>query len=128
MERNELRSALGGGFAQTRRTAETEAYTSSFAQAQQVIQRRQIFDLQQEFLDHTMRRAAERGLENIVPTHGDATALSYEDASIDAVVLNAVIDRAECPISECLDFRSVRGHRPRLQGPYRIIPLALCLE
>src|SRR6185369_5136666 len=28
----------------------------------------EIFDLQQEFLDHTMRRAAERGLENLLPT------------------------------------------------------------
>lgn len=51
----------------------------------------EIFDLQQEFLDHTMRRAAERGLANVVPTRGDATDLPYEDASMDAVVLNAVL-------------------------------------
>jgi ubiquinone/menaquinone biosynthesis C-methylase UbiE len=51
----------------------------------------EIFDLQQEFLDHVMRRAAERGIGNIVPTQGDATALPYEDGSIDAVVLTAVL-------------------------------------
>ena len=51
----------------------------------------EIFDLQQEFLDHTMRRAGERGLENLIPTQGDATDLPYEDASMDAVVLNAVL-------------------------------------
>jgi ubiquinone/menaquinone biosynthesis C-methylase UbiE len=51
----------------------------------------EIFDLQQEFLDHTMRRAAERGLANVVPTQGDATDLPYEDASMDAVVLTAVL-------------------------------------
>jgi len=51
----------------------------------------EIFDLQQEFLDHTMGRARERGLENVVPTQGDATALPYDDASIDAVVLTAVL-------------------------------------
>lgn len=51
----------------------------------------EIFDLQQEFLDHTMRRAAERGLANVVPTQGDATDLPYEDASMDAVVLVAVL-------------------------------------
>lgn len=51
----------------------------------------EIFDLQQEFLDHTMHRAAERGLANVVPTRGDATDLPYEDASMDAVVLNAVL-------------------------------------
>jgi protein-L-isoaspartate O-methyltransferase len=51
----------------------------------------EIFDLQQEFLDHTMRRAGERGLRNVVPTQGDATALPYEDGSVDAVVLTAVL-------------------------------------
>jgi ubiquinone/menaquinone biosynthesis C-methylase UbiE len=51
----------------------------------------EIFDLQQDFLDHTMHRAGERGLTNIVPTQGDATALPYEDASMDAVVLTAVL-------------------------------------
>jgi ubiquinone/menaquinone biosynthesis C-methylase UbiE len=51
----------------------------------------EIFDLQQEFLDHTSRRAAERGLANVVPTQGDATALPYADDSLDAVVLTAVL-------------------------------------
>jgi ubiquinone/menaquinone biosynthesis C-methylase UbiE len=51
----------------------------------------EIFDLQQDFLDHTMRRAAERGLENVIPTQGDATRLPYEDSSMDAVVLTAVL-------------------------------------
>jgi ubiquinone/menaquinone biosynthesis C-methylase UbiE len=51
----------------------------------------ELFDLQQEFLDHVMRAAGERGLTNLVPTEGDATRLPYEDASIDAVVLTAVL-------------------------------------
>jgi ubiquinone/menaquinone biosynthesis C-methylase UbiE len=51
----------------------------------------EIFDLQQEFLDHTMRRAGERGVANVVATRGDATSLPYEDASMDAVVLTAVL-------------------------------------
>lgn len=53
--------------------------------------RLELFDLQQEFLDHVMRGAAERGLANLVPTRGDATALPFEDASVDAVVLTAVL-------------------------------------
>jgi len=51
----------------------------------------ELFDLQQEFLDHVMRAAGERGLSNLVPTRGDATRLPYEDASVDAVVLTAVL-------------------------------------
>jgi ubiquinone/menaquinone biosynthesis C-methylase UbiE len=51
----------------------------------------ELFDLQQEFLDHVMRGATERGATNLVPTQGDATALPYEDDSVDAVVLTAVL-------------------------------------
>jgi ubiquinone/menaquinone biosynthesis C-methylase UbiE len=51
----------------------------------------ELFDLQQKFLDHTMRAAADRGLTNLVPTQGDATKLPYEDDSIDAVILTAVL-------------------------------------
>lgn len=67
----------------------------------------EIFDIQQEFLDHTMRRARERGLENVVPTQGDATALPYEDASIDAVVLNAVLGEIPEPIAALREIRRV---------------------
>jgi ubiquinone/menaquinone biosynthesis C-methylase UbiE len=51
----------------------------------------ELFDLQREFLDHVMRGAGERGLLNLVPTQGDATDLPYEDASVDAVILTAVL-------------------------------------
>jgi ubiquinone/menaquinone biosynthesis C-methylase UbiE len=51
----------------------------------------ELFDLQQEFLDHTMQAAADRGLTNLVPTRGDATQLPYEESSIDAVILTAVL-------------------------------------
>ena len=50
-----------------------------------------IFDLQQEMLDHTMRRAAERALDNLTPTQGDARRLPYPDASFDAAFLVAVL-------------------------------------
>lgn len=51
----------------------------------------EIFDLQQEMLDHTMRRVGERGLTNVTSTRGDATALPHGDDSVDAVVLTAVL-------------------------------------
>jgi ubiquinone/menaquinone biosynthesis C-methylase UbiE len=51
----------------------------------------EIVDVQQEFLDHTLLRAEQRGLSNVVPTLGDATDLPYEDGSFDAVLLTAVL-------------------------------------
>ena len=53
--------------------------------------RLELFDLQQEFLDHVMRAAAEHDLDNLVAPHADATALPFEDASVDAVILTAVL-------------------------------------
>ncbi len=51
----------------------------------------EIFDIQQEMLDHTMKRAAERGLANVNATQGDAQDLPYADDSFDAVVLTTVL-------------------------------------
>jgi len=51
----------------------------------------EIFDLQQEMLDHTMGRARERGVTNVSASRGDATELPYEDDSFDAAVLTAVL-------------------------------------
>lgn len=51
----------------------------------------QILDIQREMLDHTMGRANERGLTNITPTEGDATALPYEDGSFDGAYLTTVL-------------------------------------
>jgi ubiquinone/menaquinone biosynthesis C-methylase UbiE len=51
----------------------------------------EIFDLQQEMLDHTIRRARERGLWNVNPTQGDAQELPFEDDSFDAAILITVL-------------------------------------
>ena len=50
-----------------------------------------IFDLQQQMLDHTMAAAARAGQSNLVPAHGDARRLPYPDASFDAAYLTAVL-------------------------------------
>jgi ubiquinone/menaquinone biosynthesis C-methylase UbiE len=51
----------------------------------------EIFDIQQEMLDHTIRRARERGLENVNATLGDAQRLEWDDASFDAAILITVL-------------------------------------
>jgi ubiquinone/menaquinone biosynthesis C-methylase UbiE len=50
-----------------------------------------VLDVQQEMLDHTARRAGERGISNLVPTLGDALALPYEDGTFDAAYLVTVL-------------------------------------
>jgi SAM-dependent methyltransferase len=57
----------------------------------------EIFDLQQEFLDHVIGEAGRIGLSNIEPTQGDATELPFEDDSVDAVVLTAVLGEIPDP-------------------------------
>lgn len=74
----------------------------------------EIFDLQQEFLDHVMRRAVERGLANVVPSQGDATALPYEDDSMDAVVLTAVLGEIPDRAAALREIRRVLKPQGRL--------------
>ena len=50
-----------------------------------------ILDLQQEMLDHTMRKASERHITNIVPTQGDAQELPYPDATFDAAYMTVTL-------------------------------------
>jgi SAM-dependent methyltransferase len=70
----------------------------------------EIFDLQQEFLDHVSRAASERGLANVVATQGDATALPFEADSIDAVVLIAVLGEIPEPVAALREI--ARALRP----------------
>ncbi len=67
----------------------------------------ELFDLQQEFLDHVLRAAPERRLTNLVPTQGDATALPYEDASVDAVILTAVLGEIPDSVAALREIRRV---------------------
>ena len=50
-----------------------------------------VLDIQEEMLEHTMRRAREEGITNIAPRRGDARALPYDDASFDGAYLVTVL-------------------------------------
>lgn len=65
----------------------------SFVVAEQLAQGGTLhaLDIQEKMLDALMRRAAKRGIENIVPKQGDARALPYADGSFDAAFLVTVL-------------------------------------
>lgn len=69
-----------------------------------------IFDLQQRMLDHTIARAAERGIGNIQPTRGDAQELPYEPATFDGAYL--VITLGEIPDQSAAIRELARVVRP----------------
>jgi SAM-dependent methyltransferase len=69
----------------------TGYYTLAVAERLAPEGRLDIFDVQQEMLEHTMRSARERGIDNITATQGDARRLPYADASFDAAYLTAVL-------------------------------------
>lgn len=91
----------------------------------------EIFDIQQEMLDHTMRRAGERGLANVTPTQGDAQDLPYDDDRFDAVILTTVL--GEIPDQDAALREVARVLRPdgrlvvgELAGdPHFVTPLSL---
>ena len=50
-----------------------------------------VLDVQQEMLDHTLRRAREHGIDNITPARADARELPYPDDSFDGAYLVTVL-------------------------------------
>ncbi len=66
-----------------------------------------VFDLQQEMLDHTMRRAGGRGLVNITPAQGDARQLPYDDATFDAAYLVTVLGEIPDQAAALAELRRV---------------------
>ena len=50
-----------------------------------------VFDIQQEMLDHVMREADRRGVTNVTATLGDAQSLPFDDDIFDAAVLVTVL-------------------------------------
>ena len=73
-----------------------------------------VFDLQQEMLDHTTARAGERGLENLHPTLGDARDLPYPDATFDRAFLVTVLGEIPDQVAALRELRRVLKPSGRL--------------
>ena len=53
--------------------------------------RLEVFDLQQEMVDHVLRRASERGLRNVTGWTGDAQQMLFEKDRFDGAYLTVVL-------------------------------------
>lgn len=92
----------------------TGYYTLDVAEALGPAGRLDILDVQQEMLDHTMRAAGRRGLDNLHPVRGDATALPYSDASFDAAYLVTVLGEIPDQQAALRELRRVLAPTGRL--------------
>jgi ubiquinone/menaquinone biosynthesis C-methylase UbiE len=114
--RDRLREALGD--VRGRRLLEvgpgTGYYTLPVAEWIGPDGRLDIFDLQQEMLDHTMRRASQAGIGNVSPTQGDARSLPYDDATFDAAYLVTVLGEIPDQRQALLELRRVLKPEGRL--------------
>jgi ubiquinone/menaquinone biosynthesis C-methylase UbiE len=70
----------------------------------------EILDLQQEMLDHTLLRAEQRDIRNIVALQGDARSLPFEDDTFDAAYLVTVL--GEIPDQEAALLELARVVKP----------------
>ena len=75
----------------------------------------EVLDIQQQMLDHTMRRAQALSISNIIPTRGDAQVLPYPDGRFDAAYLVATL--GEVPDRE----RALRELRRVLKPGGRLV-------
>ena len=73
-----------------------------------------VVDIQQEMLDHTMRRSRDEGITNIEPLRGDARALPYDDAIFDAAYLVTVLGEVPDQDAALRELRRVLKPNGRL--------------
>jgi ubiquinone/menaquinone biosynthesis C-methylase UbiE len=73
-----------------------------------------VFDIQQEMLDHTMRQAAARGIDNLDPALGDARDLPYDDGSFTGAFLVTVLGEVPDQDAALRELRRVLSPDGRL--------------
>ncbi len=75
-----------------------------------------VLDVQQEMLDHTLRRAREEGIENIEPILADARTLPFEDDSFDGASLVTVLGEIPDQDAALRELRRVVRSGGRIVG------------
>jgi ubiquinone/menaquinone biosynthesis C-methylase UbiE len=66
-----------------------------------------VLDVQQEMLDHTLRRAAGQDIDNISPARADARELPYPDDSFDGAYLVTVLGEIPDQVAALRELRRV---------------------
>jgi ubiquinone/menaquinone biosynthesis C-methylase UbiE len=66
-----------------------------------------VLDIQQEMLDHTLRRAAEEGISNIAAERADAREMPYPDDTFDAAFLVTVLGEIPDQLAALRELRRV---------------------
>ena len=72
-------------------------YTLAVAVALAPAGRLEVFDIQQEMLDHTTRRVRAAGLDNVSPRQGDAQSMPYANQTFDRAYLVTVLGEIPDP-------------------------------
>ncbi len=69
--------------------------------------RLEVLDIQQEMLDHTMRRARSEGISNVFGDRADAREMPYDDDSFDAAYLVTVLGEIPDQVAALRELRRV---------------------
>lgn len=85
-------------------------YSTEVARALEPGGQLELLDIQQEMLDHALRKASDEGVSNVSATLGDAQKLPYESDSIDGAFLVTVL--GEIPDQEAALRELSRVVRP----------------
>jgi ubiquinone/menaquinone biosynthesis C-methylase UbiE len=74
----------------------------------------EVLDIQQEMLDHTLARAGEQGIDNLVPTLADARQMPYDEGSFDGAYLVTVLGEIPDQHAALRELRRVLAPGARL--------------
>ncbi len=74
----------------------------------------EVLDIQEEMLDHTLARAGERGIDNVVPTLADARQMPYDEGSFDGAYLVTVLGEIPDQHAALRELRRVLAPGARL--------------